>query len=203
MYERPDDYYYPPRRTFTPLRVTLFGIILFTLPFYCVGFFLWGTANRTGLLSPLGTATWTPIGLELTATVTGLPTQTGIPRTATRHPADGDAAQSITTDAAAVHPDSAPTVHRHAVCLHSNLDAGTYTDLPADLHSTARRDPDAAANHDSLTYFGAADQHATADFGTADACATPNRSAPTFTNAGALADGSTAANSGTVIDIAT
>jgi hypothetical protein len=83
MYERPDDYYYPPRRTFTPLRVTLFGIILFTLPFYCVGFFLWGTANRTGLLSPLGTATWTPIGLELTATVTGLPTQTGIPRTAT------------------------------------------------------------------------------------------------------------------------
>jgi len=120
-----------------------------------------------------------------------------------RHPADGDAAQSITTDAAAVHPDSAPTVHRHAVCLHSNLDAGTYTDLPADLHSTARRDPDAAANHDSLTYFGAADQHATADFGTADACATPNRSAPTFTNAGALADGSTAANSGTVIDIAT
>jgi hypothetical protein len=52
------------------LRVVLFVIILATLPFYCAGIFLWGTAPQTtGQRTPTGSAT-------VRATVTPLPTRT-------------------------------------------------------------------------------------------------------------------------------
>jgi hypothetical protein len=48
------------------LRIVLFAIILITLPFYCVGFFLWATAPQRGTpgVQPLpgsATATFTPL----------------------------------------------------------------------------------------------------------------------------------------------
>jgi hypothetical protein len=58
------------------IRIVLFTIILGTLPLYCAGFLLWGTAPQRTLnviVTPL--ATFTPIGSDITVTV-GLPTVT-------------------------------------------------------------------------------------------------------------------------------
>jgi type VI secretion system secreted protein VgrG len=57
------------------IRIILFIIILATLPFYCAGFLLWGTAPRQNARN-LPTATFTPIGREVTATSTRRPTST-------------------------------------------------------------------------------------------------------------------------------
>ncbi len=57
------------------IRIVLFIIILMTTPFYCIGFFLWGTAGPRA--SAIPTATTTPIGANITPTV-GLPTVTRI-----------------------------------------------------------------------------------------------------------------------------
>ena len=56
------------------IRIVLFIVILGTLPLYCAGFFLWGTARPRSAGVPLA-ATNTPIGSDVTATV-GLPTVT-------------------------------------------------------------------------------------------------------------------------------
>jgi hypothetical protein len=51
------------------IRIILFVIILMTTPFYCLGFFLWGTAKPSGTLStPTVVFTNTPIGGDVTAT---------------------------------------------------------------------------------------------------------------------------------------
>jgi hypothetical protein len=51
------------------IRIILFVIILMTTPFYCVGFFLWGTARPSGAIAtPTVAFTNTPIGDGLTAT---------------------------------------------------------------------------------------------------------------------------------------
>ncbi len=51
------------------IRIVLFVIILMTTPFYCVGFFLWGTARPSSALSnPTAAFTNTPIGGNVTAT---------------------------------------------------------------------------------------------------------------------------------------
>ncbi len=51
------------------IRIILFVIILMTTPFYCVGFFLWGTARPGGTLgTPTPVLTNTPIGGDVTAT---------------------------------------------------------------------------------------------------------------------------------------
>jgi hypothetical protein len=58
------------------IRVILFVIILMTTPFYCIGFFLWGTARpRAASTTPTAAITSTPIGGDVTATV-GQPTIT-------------------------------------------------------------------------------------------------------------------------------
>ena len=58
------------------IRIVLFVIILMTTPFYCVGFFLWGTARPSSALGiPTADATNTPIGGDVTATK-GFPTVT-------------------------------------------------------------------------------------------------------------------------------
>lgn len=58
------------------IRIILFVIILMTTPFYCVGFFLWGTAqSRNSTANPTAIITNTPIGADVTATV-GFPTVT-------------------------------------------------------------------------------------------------------------------------------
>lgn len=55
------------------LRVILVGIIFTTVPFYCLGFFLWGTApQRTD--DALPTATTTLLGASATARPTQFPT---------------------------------------------------------------------------------------------------------------------------------
>lgn len=60
------------------IRIILFMIILMTTPFYCVGFFLWGTARPRGATAnPTAIVTNTPIGADITATV-GFPTVTPI-----------------------------------------------------------------------------------------------------------------------------
>ena len=51
------------------IRIVLFVIILMTTPFYCVGFFLWGTARPSSAVGvPTADATNTPIGGDVTAT---------------------------------------------------------------------------------------------------------------------------------------
>lgn len=70
------------RRRF--LRIGLFFIILGTLPFYCAGFVLLGTAGR-GETRQAGTTTptYTPIGLDRSASSTPFPTL-ALPLTATQ-----------------------------------------------------------------------------------------------------------------------
>lgn len=63
------------RRT---VRVILFLIIVGTLPFYCAGFLLWGTARQPGSGQNTSPVTFTPLGAQLTATNTGFPTITPI-----------------------------------------------------------------------------------------------------------------------------
>jgi type VI secretion system secreted protein VgrG len=65
------------------LRILLFLIILGTLPFYCIGFVLWGTARRPNLSPGLNTATFTPIGADSRPTNTMPPTTTPLAGTAT------------------------------------------------------------------------------------------------------------------------
>jgi len=58
------------------IRIILFIIILMTTPFYCIGFFLWGTAQPRGAIAnPTAAVTNTPIGGDITAT-SGFPTVT-------------------------------------------------------------------------------------------------------------------------------
>src|SRR5262245_31799694 len=57
------------------IRIILFIIILATMPFYFAGFLLWGTAPRQNE-NALPTATFTPIGREVTATITRTPSNT-------------------------------------------------------------------------------------------------------------------------------
>jgi hypothetical protein len=66
------------------IRIVLFVIIVATLPFYCAGFYLWGTASPRSSLNGTATlaATNTPIGANITASP-GLPTPTLLPLTAT------------------------------------------------------------------------------------------------------------------------
>ena len=60
------------------LRTILFIVILGTLPFYCLGIWLWGTSpesnaqQATETISP----TWTPIGGDITVTLTLMPSIT-------------------------------------------------------------------------------------------------------------------------------
>lgn len=56
------------------LRVILVGIIFTTLPFYCLGFFLWGTAPQRTDDNALPTATNTLLGASATARPTQFPT---------------------------------------------------------------------------------------------------------------------------------
>jgi hypothetical protein len=59
------------------IRIILFVIILMTTPFYCVGFFLWGTAKPSGLLStPTVAFTNTPIGQGLMTATSAFPSVT-------------------------------------------------------------------------------------------------------------------------------
>jgi len=59
------------------LRMVLFLIILGTLPFYCLGGWLWGTSpDRGAIQTETPTGTWTPIGPNTTVTRTLLPTIT-------------------------------------------------------------------------------------------------------------------------------
>jgi hypothetical protein len=60
------------------LRIVLFIIILATLPFYCAGFVLWGTAPATGTNNRFSTstATFTPIGVIVTPSRTLEPSVT-------------------------------------------------------------------------------------------------------------------------------
>ncbi len=64
------------------LRIVLFVIILATLPFYCAGILLWGTAQRNQPAANLtGTATFTP--LPTIATQTPIPSITPLSISAT------------------------------------------------------------------------------------------------------------------------
>ncbi|MEZ4668958.1 MAG: hypothetical protein R3E39_13710 [Anaerolineae bacterium] len=63
------------------IRIVLFIVILGTLPLYCAGFFLWGTARPRAADLPIP-ATNTPIGSDVTATI-GLPTVTPLALTPT------------------------------------------------------------------------------------------------------------------------
>ncbi|GIK30421.1 MAG: hypothetical protein J5J04_17375 [Anaerolineae bacterium] len=56
------------------LRVILVGIIFTTVPFYCLGFFLWGTAPQRTNNSELPTATTTLLGASATLRPTQFPT---------------------------------------------------------------------------------------------------------------------------------
>ena len=51
------------------IRIILFVIILGTMPFYCVGFLLWGTAKPAGAEQHSVLPTSTPIGIDLTPTI--------------------------------------------------------------------------------------------------------------------------------------
>jgi hypothetical protein len=62
------------RRT---LRIIFMGIIVLTVPFYCVGFFLWATAPSQGATNRL-TPTITPIDQTLRPTTTLLPTSAAL-----------------------------------------------------------------------------------------------------------------------------
>lgn len=64
------------------IRIILFVIILGTLPFYCAGFFLWGTARPRLQSIATPEQTNTPIGADITPTV-GLPTITPLNLTPT------------------------------------------------------------------------------------------------------------------------
>ncbi|RMF78896.1 MAG: hypothetical protein D6737_13190, partial [Chloroflexi bacterium] len=66
------------------IRIVLFGVILVTLPLYCLGFVLWATGpqNRDDAITPTATATLTPIGQDISQT----PTVTPIPVLATATP---------------------------------------------------------------------------------------------------------------------
>jgi hypothetical protein len=57
------------------VRIALFLVILGTMPFYCAGFLLWGTAGPVGVNSRATLATNTPIGSNITPSVTRQPTQ--------------------------------------------------------------------------------------------------------------------------------
>lgn len=57
------------------MRGILLAIIIGTLPFYCLGFFLWGTAPDPNAAQPSPTASLTPIGGDAT---TAAPTLTDI-----------------------------------------------------------------------------------------------------------------------------
>lgn len=59
------------RRRRNILRGSLLFIIILTLPFYCLGFFLWGNAPRQ---QALPTPTWTPLGAEQTLPASATPT---------------------------------------------------------------------------------------------------------------------------------
>ncbi|NOG51850.1 MAG: hypothetical protein HND48_22275 [Chloroflexi bacterium] len=63
------------------LRVILVGIIFTTVPFYCLGFFLWGTAPQRTNNSELPTATTTLLGASATLRPTQFPTLPIISRT--------------------------------------------------------------------------------------------------------------------------
>jgi hypothetical protein len=65
------------------IRIILFVIILGTLPFYCAGFLLWGTAPRQSSSQGINTATFTPIGRDVTPSRTLPPTSTSIFASAT------------------------------------------------------------------------------------------------------------------------
>lgn len=80
----------PAERSQRNIRIVLFIIILATLPFYCIGFFLWGTAPAaTVRATATPTLTFTPLAVDetplatatdgppvlVTATVTGEPLQ--------------------------------------------------------------------------------------------------------------------------------
>jgi len=65
------------------IRIVLFIVILGTLPFYCAGFLLWGTAGFGARESETTLATNTPIGSNLTALPTGFPTVTPLSLTST------------------------------------------------------------------------------------------------------------------------
>lgn len=58
------------------LRFVLLGVIVLTIPFYCIGFFLWGTAPQINPATQEATlgATNTPLGGELRLTVTATST---------------------------------------------------------------------------------------------------------------------------------
>jgi hypothetical protein len=60
------------------LRTVLFLIIVGTFPFYCLGFWLWGTAPKSGEADQSVTprATFTPIGNDVTGTRTLIPSIT-------------------------------------------------------------------------------------------------------------------------------
>jgi len=64
------------------VRIILFFIILSTMPFYCAGFLLWGTAGNVGADERSAISTSTPIGNGL-STATRLPTLTPLPLTVT------------------------------------------------------------------------------------------------------------------------
>ncbi len=50
------------------LRIVLFAIILGTLPLYCLGFLLWGTAPNQNARTPTSAATTAVVTLQATAT---------------------------------------------------------------------------------------------------------------------------------------
>jgi hypothetical protein len=58
------------------IRIILFVIILATLPFYCVGALLWGTAPRNVAAPTDFAPTFTPIGGDQTAVTSTLPVTT-------------------------------------------------------------------------------------------------------------------------------
>jgi hypothetical protein len=57
------------------LRIVLMGIIVLTLPFYCLGFYLWGTAPQARPIATTQPASNTPLGGEQ-ASLTPSPTST-------------------------------------------------------------------------------------------------------------------------------
>jgi hypothetical protein len=64
------------------MRIVLFFIILSTMPFYCAGFLLWGTAGAVEADDPGALSSSTPIG-NGESTATRQPTVTPLPLTVT------------------------------------------------------------------------------------------------------------------------
>lgn len=115
------------------LRTVLFLIILGTIPFYCLGFWLWGTspASRTPRETGVPTATWTPIGFDSRSTPITAPSVTPFMTSTFISPLQPTPIQFNPVPTVFIPPTSfIPT--STAVIIPTSTQAPTLTPIPTD-----------------------------------------------------------------------